>query len=423
MNDTKKIVGTVCVCASIMFVVLLCVIFVPKLKPKTDEIVDANDLIVPDFVGLLWSDVANDASLRGQFAFSIVDGNDTDYDTGEILSQIPDAGSVVTKGQRIELVVNGRVEIPEMLRYKQDEAEKLLNVLGLTCKIKTEYSDDIEDGCVMLIEPVKGTVVDFGTEVTLTISKGRKIEKIRVPDVTGLEEKDALKILSDAGFVCTIESVAEGEVQPGQVSSTSPVKNSLVDKGSPIVVRVNNKSADKMIKVPDNLVGKKLDEVTKLITESGLTVGSVTLDDDSASERNTVVQMSVVSGVELKEGESIDLIVSSGRSAPKTLSTQLELPDVNMRMDLKVYQNGELVDNASIILSEKEEYLLTFTGVNGFDNIMVTLDDSVYAQLTFNYDDQNVIVNMLNKSDFEITPTPSATFNPWPSVMSSPEVE
>lgn len=411
-NDAKKVVATICICATVVFVVLLVIILMPRFS-QNEPVNEQDTLIVPDFVGLMWSDVSNDRDVRDLYLFSIVDGNDSDHATGEILSQKPDAGSIATMGQRVELVVNGRVEVPEMVRYEQQDAERLLGVLGLSYRVKTEYDDEVQEGCVISFEPVKGTVVDFGTEVTLVISKGKKVNRVRIPDVTGIEEKDAIKILSEAGFVCTIASVADGEVQPGHVSATVPAKNTLVDEGSSVVIKVNNGSADRMVRVPENLVGKKLDEVTRTIEGLGLRVGSVNLDDESSSARDTVVGMSVSSGVDVKEGSSIDLVVSSGRNAPKTLSTDLELPDIDDRVDLKVYQNGTLVDNTVVLLSQKDTYLLTFTGVRGTDNVMVTLDDSVYAQLSFNYDMQSVTIDMLNKASFEELATPAPTFDVW----------
>lgn len=394
-KNVKTILATVCVFACVVCCIIVGFKF---MKPKPVETQPVSDLEVPNFIGMMWSDVANDRELREHYLFTILDGNDSDKATGEILSQKPDAGTEAIKGQRIELTVNGGAEIPDMLDYDKEEAEKLLDVLGLMHSTIEEYSDEVEAGCVVSTEPEAGSVIDFGSEVTIHVSKGKR--KVRVPRVVGLEEREAIKLMTEEGFTCRIESVADGTVQPGQVSDTEPKGSTMAPFGSEVVIKVNNGSADRMVKVPVNLTGQSLNNVTRELNNIGLLVGTIKLDDESEKEKDTVIGLSVRGGTEVKEGTSIDLTVSSGKGAPKTLSHELELPYIEDSVELKVYVNGSLTENI-IVLDTDKTYSLSLTGVHGADIVMVTLDDSVYAQLTFDYDIQRVSEEIL------FTPTPS----------------
>lgn len=404
MRDVKKIAATVCICAAVLFLVFLGIRLLPKSGAATPS--PEPGLEVPNFVGMKWPELSNDREMRAQYLFTIVEGSDSDAETGEILDQEPKPGSAAVMGQRVELTVNGGAEVPEMLRYERDDATKLLDVLGLKYKIMEEDSDDVDKGCVIGTEPVAGTVIDFGSEVTLKISKGKK--KVRVPNVYGMDEKDAIKVLTDDGFTVRVESVADGTVQPGQVSESSPRGNTMAEAGSEVIIRVNNGSADKKVKVPQNLVGKDLNSVTRALSEAGLVVGRVTLDDESEEQKDVVTKLGTPSGTELKEGDSVDLVVSSGKGAPKQLNHKLKLPDVEGSVELKTYVNGVLTENVIATPSEDDVYWLSYVGKSGRDVVMVTLDDSVYAQLTFDYDTQSVDEEIL----MEATPTPSATVTP-----------
>jgi serine/threonine-protein kinase len=61
-----------------------------------------------------------------------------------------------------------------------------------------EFSPTIEVGHVISQSPVAGTVVDFGTTVTVVLSKGPDL--VAIPSLAGLDPNGVTTALRDAGF-------------------------------------------------------------------------------------------------------------------------------------------------------------------------------------------------------------------------------
>lgn len=85
-----------------------------------------------------------------------------------------------------------------------EEAESQLAVLRLVAVRGEDYSNDVEEGLVISVDPPAGTEVERDSEVTVVVSLGR--EPVEVPNVTGLDPGVAADILVEAGF-CISDTV------------------------------------------------------------------------------------------------------------------------------------------------------------------------------------------------------------------------
>ena len=89
-------------------------------------------------------------------------------------------------------------------------------------RITERNSDDEEAGVIIASDPRAGTKVTKGLSIDLVVSKGKKEKKASVPDVTGLPLDAARKALSNAGFkVGSVENKASKQAA-GTVISQSP---------------------------------------------------------------------------------------------------------------------------------------------------------------------------------------------------------
>ena len=89
-------------------------------------------------------------------------------------------------------------------------------------RISERTSDEEEAGVVIASDPRAGTRVTKGETIDLVISKGKKEKKASVPDVTGLPLEAARKTLTSAGFkVGSVEKKASRQAA-GTVISQSP---------------------------------------------------------------------------------------------------------------------------------------------------------------------------------------------------------
>lgn len=105
----------------------------------------------------------------------------------DIISQSIAAGVEVKPTQTtITLVVskgksprqrNNSVTLKDLHNYSLKGAQDYAKEHGLTLQINQEYSDDVEKGLVISMDPGPGTKVDRGSTITIKVSRGPKKEK------------------------------------------------------------------------------------------------------------------------------------------------------------------------------------------------------------------------------------------------------
>ncbi|MCE9622929.1 MAG: PASTA domain-containing protein [Actinomycetia bacterium] len=130
------------------------------------------------------------------------------------------AGDTVTKGTVVQVVLSAGPEprvVPELtgtalaVATTALEAETLLIAVG-----PEEFSPTVPVGHVISQSPVAGTVVEFGTTVTVVLSKGPDL--VAIPSLAGLDPNGVTVALRDAGFTLgTIDG-----------NTTLPFKNATV---------------------------------------------------------------------------------------------------------------------------------------------------------------------------------------------------
>jgi serine/threonine-protein kinase len=96
---------------------------------------------------------------------------------GTVISQSPESSTKGKEGDTVTITISQGVEmvsVPEVTTPWQAEgtAKEKLAASGLNVKVVTEYSDYVSEGVVMGQDPVSGTKVNKGSEVTLTVSAG-----------------------------------------------------------------------------------------------------------------------------------------------------------------------------------------------------------------------------------------------------------
>ena len=139
--------------------------------------------------------------------------------------------------------------------------------------------------------------------------------------------------------------------------------------------------------MPDGLEGELLANVSAMLEDAGLVVGQITRDDNSTLPVDTVISTTPSSGSEVSKGATVDITVSSGKGATKTLSTTISLPSgVNEDLSLKVYRNGTQVTTDTVNPAYGSSYSLSYTGTSGTDVLVVTLNDQTYMELSFDFD-------------------------------------
>tara|TARA_B100001250_G_scaffold58435_1_gene45405 strand:- start:379 stop:2148 length:1770 start_codon:yes stop_codon:yes gene_type:complete len=138
--------------------------------------------------------------------------NDDNIPRGFIISQNPIAGTKMSPGSNVDLVISkgpSLIEISNLSRKSLVDAIQILETLGLEYEFIEEYSEDVSVGLVSKTIPEAGEIVTPDQVITIIVSLGIKIE---VPEVEGLSYQEALDILEEAGLLATIKGDSNGRI-------------------------------------------------------------------------------------------------------------------------------------------------------------------------------------------------------------------
>jgi serine/threonine-protein kinase len=132
---------------------------------------------------------------------------------------------------------------------------------------------------------------------------------ITVPDVVGLQYDQGGQILLDAELEPDPVTEVSDSVPEGEIISTDPAAGITVSPGQVVTVVVS--SGPQPIDVP-SLSLLTLAEAQALLTERGLVVGTVTAENSSSVGKDVVIRSDPESGTELRPGDKVNLVVSTG---------------------------------------------------------------------------------------------------------------
>lgn len=265
-------------------------------------------------------------------------------------------------------------------------------------------------GVVLNQNPQAGMTVKRGKTITLTVNGGT-LEQVIVEDVTGDSQQDAYDTLEALGLSPRIQAVADDETAVGYVVRTDPAAGSTVASGSSITIFVSSGPAEEQVTVP-NVVGSSLSTAESDLEANGLVRGSVSYDDESDQPEGTVLSSDPEGGTRVSEGSAVNLVVSSGRGAEKTVHYDIPLPSgVSEDLEMSIYVDGELFDSRVVNPSVSSYSGADFTGT-GRSSLTIRLNGQDYITAEINYETESIDVH--SQIAFA-TPTPEPTAEPTPA--------
>ena len=203
-----------------------------------------------------------------------------------------------------------QVEMIEVEGKTLDEAKRALIDIGLTPEIEYEVTDAYEEGTVIRASVKAGTMTDKNTNVILTVAEANEL--IKVADVHSKTQAEATSILEKQGFIVNVTEGYDDNVRSGNVISQSPEAGAGAPAGSSVTIRVSQGAESTKIRVPNTVGMTEMDGVATL-TESGLTVGTITqVNNDDPALTDKICYQSYSEGSWVDSGTTIDLKVSIG---------------------------------------------------------------------------------------------------------------
>jgi beta-lactam-binding protein with PASTA domain/predicted Ser/Thr protein kinase len=156
--------------------------------------------------------------------------------------QDPAPNTVVQPGQTVTIFVavpNDMVTVPYLIGSSQTAAETALASIGLVPKV-TAVDSTLDGGTVLTQDPVSGTQVQAGAEVTLTVSNRPVENRVSVPPVAqvGMSLSQAENLLKTFHLKWTVEYYETDVYAAGLVIQQSPVAGTVVPANSTVTLTV-----------------------------------------------------------------------------------------------------------------------------------------------------------------------------------------
>ena len=154
-----------------------------------------------------------------------------------IISQAPYPKAKVSKGDTVEVVISLGKEPIDLSKLNlsgisTEAATKILEGKGLKVSVVDEFSDNIEEDMLIRYSP---STAEEGHTVTLYNSKGKKVNKIKVPSLVNKDEESAVALIQAAGLtVGDVKTVNSTSVEKGYIISQDVKADSEVEPGSSV---------------------------------------------------------------------------------------------------------------------------------------------------------------------------------------------
>lgn len=304
----------------------------------------------------------------------------------------------VTPTETVAATDENEVTVPSILSKTPEEAQEILNQLGLGMeKVSEEASSEYPKGQIMAQNVESGSKVQKNTTIGYTLSTGESA--ITVPNVVGQLQADAEAALSDIGLVPNVSREYNDDVAAGRVISVNPEVGSSVTNGTVIDVVISKGVEGVQVQVVS--VGGLSEEQAKEVLERlGLSVIVQTGSSNSVGE-GEVISQSIKSGTMVDAGTEITITVNRAASSDEevptaynddsetsanvtysgawTCNSLLEIPGEysgkSAKLELLQEVNGKVVNRPIVegITFSKSEYSLNTTGADGVDTGTVYL--------------------------------------------------
>ncbi|GAB2488672.1 Stk1 family PASTA domain-containing Ser/Thr kinase [Promicromonospora xylanilytica] len=222
----------------------------------------------------------------------------------------PPASSEVSENSTVTVFVAGapgQVTIPDVSGLSEADARSRLEEDNLTVGgTESENSPEVPAGMVTKSEPSAGQTVQEGSEVSLYLSTGQ----VTVPNLAGLSREAAEQQLQEVGLNYAFKDEPSEEVAEGLVVRTEPTGD--VDQGSYVDVFLATAPEVKETQVPNDLVGKTLEEAQVACTGVKISCEATSEEPSEIIEAGRVISSDPPPGSTVEEGAYIGLVMSTG---------------------------------------------------------------------------------------------------------------
>jgi beta-lactam-binding protein with PASTA domain len=178
------------------------------------------------------------------------------------------------------------VVVPNVCNLPLDNAIEELKSAELEgVVVERRFDRIIEEGNVIIQEPLPDAKVKRGRLINLTVSLGP--ETINVPYLSGVSYEQGVSIINKIGLVVgKVDSVFSDSVEPGNIIGTVPEAETRLKKGDQIRLLLSKG----LIRRMPNVVGTQLSQAQVILKRMGLIIGNVEEVQGSGAKGTIIVQ-------------------------------------------------------------------------------------------------------------------------------------
>lgn len=211
----------------------------------------------------------------------------------------------------------GTIPMPNLLGKTQQEAVEIIQSLGVEVTVVNAYSEEYENGQVMLQSRKAGEYLRKDARITLTVSLGS--QWCYLEDVTGMRAEDAVQRLTELGLNDVELDYDQSDQAPGIVLSMD-VEAGWIYRDTPVTLTVSGHS----VSVP-SLTGLTLDGARAVLEAEGLALGEITEGDSADAVSGTVIAQSIAPYTQVLTGSTVDLTICRPQQVRYSPDTALTL--------------------------------------------------------------------------------------------------
>lgn len=170
----------------------------------------------------------------------------SDAPVGTVLAQSPSAGASrkAIDGKRITVTLTvskgtERAVLPDVTGLSLSRGEARLISEGFSVRV-IYRTDSAPYGEILAQAPRQGSTQDVRSTVTLTVSKGFAVRRVRVPDVTSLTERQARSLIEASGLSVGEIRLTPSSLPEGRVLNQMPLAPTLLPEGSGVQLTLSS---------------------------------------------------------------------------------------------------------------------------------------------------------------------------------------
>ncbi len=231
---------------------------------------------------------------------------------GHVISSDPKKGTTVNPDEMVTLTISKgkEIKVPNLKNKTMAYVTKWMVENNLQINYSDRYDTEIESGRVIDSNYKEGDIIEEGTTVDVTFSKGPlKMKKFdNINDFKSWADTNGIKY--------EIKEEFNSDVEKDKIIKTSIEEGKTINLDDTITVYVSRGEA---VKVPD-FSGNTKSEAQKACDNSGLSC-SFTEEYSSSITSGKVIRQSVAAGTEIAKGDKITItIATSNRNTSSSSS-------------------------------------------------------------------------------------------------------